>query len=112
MKTGSFAMLVHSVLGCKNLGQALERSLRFYGLILDDIAGSLVREGREAAIVLHERNSDMPPKIFGHEVLLMLLHGVACWLVGRRIPLLRARFRYPEPPHSAEYRLMYRTNYR
>jgi AraC-like DNA-binding protein len=28
-------------------------------------------------------------------------------LVGRRIPLLRADFSYAEPPHSAEYRLMY-----
>ena len=37
MKAGSFAMLVHAVLGCKTLGQALDRSLRFYGLILDDI---------------------------------------------------------------------------
>jgi AraC-like DNA-binding protein len=40
----------------------------------------------------------------------MLLHGVACWLVGRRIPILRAQFRYPEPAHSAEYRLMYCTD--
>src|ERR1700682_6732821 len=55
MKAGSFAMLVHSVLGCKTLGQALERSLRFYGLILDDIGGSLAREGKEATITLRER---------------------------------------------------------
>lgn len=107
MKAGSFAMLVHSVLGCKNLGQALERSLRFYGLILDDISGSLLRTPTEASIVLRERNEALQPKIFGHEVLLMLLHGVACWLVGRRIPILRAQFRYAEPAHSAEYRLMY-----
>jgi AraC-like DNA-binding protein len=108
MKAGSFAMLVHSVLGCKNLGQALDRSLRFFGLILDDIAGSRVRQGSETTVVLQER---MPgaPKVFGHEVLLMLLHGVACWLVGRRIPILRAQFSYAEPAHSAEYRLMYCT---
>ena len=29
MKVGSFAMLCHSVLSCKTLGQALDRSLRF-----------------------------------------------------------------------------------
>ena len=46
MKAGSFAMLCHSVLGCKTLGQALDRSLRFYALILDDISGS-ARAGRE-----------------------------------------------------------------
>ncbi len=107
MKVGSFAMSVHAVLGCKNLGQALERSLRFYGLILDDITGRLVRDKQEATIALRERSTAGAPKVFGHEVLLMLLHGVACWLVGRRIPVLRAQFRYPEPMHSAEYRLMY-----
>jgi AraC-like DNA-binding protein len=110
MKAGSFAMLVHAVLGCKNLGAALERSLRFYGLILDDISGSLSRCGAEAAVTLRERGTGAPARVFGHEVLLMLLHGVACWLVGRRIPILRARFGYPEPPHSAEYRLMYCTD--
>jgi AraC-like DNA-binding protein len=110
MKSGSFAMLVHAVLGCKNLGAALDRSLRFYGLILDDISGALSREGQEATISLRERAAGAPPRIFGHEVLLMLLHGDSCWLVGRRIPILRAEFGYPEPAHSAEYRLMYCTD--
>lgn len=106
MKAGSFAMLCHSVLGCKDLAHALERSLRFYGLILDDISGSLVHDEREARIVLKTRGGP-PQRTFGHETLLLLLHGVACWLVGRRIPILRAEFGYPEPEHSGEYRLMY-----
>jgi AraC-like DNA-binding protein len=105
MKYGSFAMLCHSVLGCKDLGHALERSLRFYGLIFDDFSGSLARESREARILIQARGR--PARIFGHEVLLLLLHGVACWLVGRRIPILRAEFSYPEPAHGAEYRLMF-----
>ena len=108
MKAGSFAMLVHAVLGCKNLSQALDRSLRFFGLILDDIAGSRVRQGAETTVILKERTR-ANPRVFGHEVLLMLLHGVACWLVGRRIPILRAQFSYPEPAYSGEYRLMYCT---
>jgi AraC-like DNA-binding protein len=107
MKAGSFAMLCHSVLGCRNLGQALDRSLRFYALILDDISGTLVREGGEARIVLRERAAGANPRVFAHELLLMLLYGVSCWLVGRRIPILRTEFSYAEPAHSAEYRLMY-----
>jgi AraC-like DNA-binding protein len=107
MKSGTFAMLCHSVLGCKTLGQALERSLRFYALVLDDISGTLVRDGAEARIVLHERHAGASHRVFAHELLLMLLYGVSCWLVGRRIPLLRSEFSYPEPAHSAEYRLMY-----
>ena len=110
MKAGTFAMICHAVLNSTSLGHALERSLRYYALILDDISGKLVRRGNEAAIELHETN--VPGRVFAHEVLLMLLHGVACWLVGRRIPVLRAQFSYPEPVHSAEYRLMYSTQLR
>jgi AraC-like DNA-binding protein len=107
MKAGSFAMLCHSVVACRTLGQALERSLRFYGLILDDISGSLLRDAAEARIVLHERVAGANQRVFAHELLLMLLYGVSCWLVGRRIPILRTEFSYAKPPHSAEYRLMY-----
>ncbi len=107
MKAGSFAMLCHSVLACRTLGQALDRSLRFYGLILDDLSGSLMRDTTEARIVLHERVPGANQRVFAHELLLMLLYGVSCWLVGRRIPILRTEFSYAQPAHSAEYRLMY-----
>jgi AraC-like DNA-binding protein len=108
MKAGSFAMICHSLLNCKTLGQAIDRSLRFYALILDDISGKLSRDGAEASITLHD--SAQARRVFAHEVLLMLLHGVACWLVGRRIPIKRAQFSYDEPAHSGEYRLMYSTS--
>jgi AraC-like DNA-binding protein len=108
MKAGSFAMICHSVLNCKTLGSAIDRSLRFYALILDDIYGKLNRNGAEASITLHDAAA--PQRVFAHEVLLMLLHGVACWLVGRRIPIKRAQFSYEEPGHSGEYRLMYSTS--
>ena len=112
MKAGSFAMLCHSVLGCKTLGNALERSLRFYALILDDISGTLMRDATEARIILHERIAGASQRVFAHELLLMLLYGVSCWLVGRRIPILRTEFSYAEPAHSAEYRLMYSADLR
>src|SRR6266850_2055518 len=54
-------------------------------------------------------HSGVNPRVFAHELLLMLLYGVSCWLVGRRIPILRTEFSYPEPAHSDEYRLMYCT---
>jgi AraC-like DNA-binding protein len=107
MKAGSFAMLCHSVLSCKTLGQAIDRSLRFYALLLDDIAGTAERDANEARIILHERVAGAGQRVFAHELLLLLLYGVSCWLVGRRIPILRTEFSYPEPAHSAEYRLMY-----
>src|SRR5450631_4879831 len=87
MKAGSFAMICHAVLNCKTLGQAIDRSLRFYALILDDISGTLMRDAKEAGIILHERVAGASQRVFAHELLLMLLYGVSCWLVGRRIPI-------------------------
>lgn len=107
MKSGSFAMMCHAVLNCPSLQHALERSLRFFALLLDDIRGKLERRDSHASLVLVERGPK--PRVFANEVLLMLVHGLSCWLVGRRIPILHACFSYPEPPHSAEYRLMYST---
>jgi AraC-like DNA-binding protein len=107
MKSGTFAMICHSTLGCDSLRHALERALRFFRLVLDDISGHLHVSNSEARLQLVER--DGPQRIFGQECLLMLLHGLACWLIGRRIPLNRAEFSYAEPTHSIEYRSMYST---
>ena len=107
MKSGSFAMLCHAVLNCGSLQHALERGLRFFTLVLDDICGKLERRDSRVSLVLEERGPK--PRPFANEVMLMLVHGLACWLVGRRIPILQACFSYREPPHSGEYRLMYST---
>src|SRR3984893_9684972 len=64
MKVGSFAMLCHAVLNCKTLGAALDRSLRFYALILDDISGSLIRDAKEARVVLPERVAGASLRVF------------------------------------------------
>jgi AraC-like DNA-binding protein len=112
MKSGSFAMLCHAVLACPTLAKALERSLRYFGLILDDLAGVLIKEGSVARIQLLDRADDARSREFAHETFLMLLHGLSCWLVGRRIPIACAEFAYAEPAHSAEYKLMYCTDLR
>jgi len=36
-----------------------------------------------------------------------MVHGLMCWLAGRRIPLLAAEFAYPRPSHANEYTIMY-----
>jgi AraC-like DNA-binding protein len=106
MKVGSFAMMCQTLVHCDTLGSALRCMTRFFNLLLDDFHCSLESDARHAHLVIRDR-SGRPPKVFGYETLLMLQHGVACWLVGRRIPILRAAFAYPEPSRSAEYQRMY-----
>ncbi|WP_370446380.1 AraC family transcriptional regulator [Glaciimonas sp. PCH181] len=107
MKVGSFAMMCRTLIHCPTLKSALVCMLRFFNLLLDDYHSTLVTDGRTSRIVIEERARAQKPRIFGHETLLMMQHGLACWLVGRRIPVLSASFAYPEPIYSAEYRAMY-----
>jgi AraC-like DNA-binding protein len=100
-------MLCRAVIHCETLGRALNRCSRFYDLLLDDVSIAVSRQGETARITLHDRNAPSPQRIFAHEGLLIILHGLSCWLVGRRIPILRAEFAYPQPAHSADYRTRY-----
>lgn len=108
MKVGSFTLLCHAVIHADTLGRALQRALRFFRLILDDMAGELVRDGEMARLVLTDRDPAGPPKrAFAYGTLLLMLHGLACWLVGRRIPVLTADFRCAEPVFSDEWRVLF-----
>ena len=39
--------------------------------------------------------------------LLVMLHGLLCWLAGRRVPLARVDWAHAAPPHADEYRRMF-----
>ncbi len=111
MKVGSFAMLCRTLVHCKTLKSALVCMMRFFNLLLDDYHCSIKSEGQYSQIVIKEYPQTLQKhpysRIFGHETLLIMQHGIACWLVGRRIPILTAGFAYPEPTYSQEYLLMY-----
>jgi AraC-like DNA-binding protein len=107
MKVGSFAMLAHTLTDCPTLGDALKRMARFFNLLLDDFHCALETHGDSALLAIRPCGRHGAPRVFGFETLLMLQHGLACWLVGRRIPVLSAAFCYAEAPRSAEYQRMY-----
>lgn len=112
MKVGSFAMLSHNAVHCRTLDKALTRALRFFSLMLDDLRGTLSRGDGVVVLTLSESDYDRPARVFGHETLLMFVHRLACWLVNRRIPIVWASFRYPEPAQAAEYPLMFTSDLR
>ena len=107
MKCGSFALLSHAVLHSENLERALKRILRGFAVFLDDIRGELRVEGRDAVIALSNRIEPAAARRFADETFLVMVHGMMCWLAGRRIPLSLAEFAHPRPPHAQEYRVMY-----
>ncbi len=107
MKVGSFALLCQAVLGCENLERALKRILRGLAVFLDDIDGELRLEGQEAVVRIHNRIAPEADRRFADESFLVLLHGLMCWLMGRRVHLNRVEFALPRPAHAREYTLMF-----
>lgn len=109
MKVGSFAAITYGCVGARTLFDAVRRMVRLFGIILDDTALELVVDGADAELRLQPtaRAADRAVEPFAHETLLVLSHGLMCWLVGRRIDIRRADFAYPPPLHWTEYRIMY-----
>lgn len=105
MRSGSFTLLCHCVLHAQTLEQALRRALRFLGVVLEDPSGELVIRDGLAEIELTDKGEAR--SAFAYRTYWILLHGITCWLVGRRIPIRRVDFRCAEPPQGADYRLFF-----
>lgn len=105
MRPGSFTLLCHAVLHAGTLEQALRRALRFLRVVLDAPHGKLLVVNGEARIVLADAGPPRPA--FAYRTFWMILLGVACWLIGRRISLRRIEFSCPSPEHRADYGLFF-----
>jgi AraC-like DNA-binding protein len=106
MKAGSFTLLCHTILHSTTLDRALHRALRFLRIVLDDFSSELVIDGDNACIILKDK-SENPKRSFAYGTYLLMLHGLACWIIGRRIPLTRADFRCATPRFKAEWEVLF-----
>ncbi|AYC33713.1 AraC family transcriptional regulator [Pseudomonas cavernae] len=105
-KPGTFAMACYTLIHCPTLEKAWTRGMLFYGLFPDAPTFSLRRDGDSVWLELDDSNL-RDPDHFLAESLLLIWHRLGSWLIGQRIRLLEARFRYAEPAHSAEYDLLF-----
>lgn len=101
MRPGSFRLMCYTVVHAGTLDRALRRALTFLNIVLDDPSGELRQNGGLAEIVLSDQEA--PRSAFTYRTYWLLVLGVACWLVGRRIPLNRVDFSCPAPANRQEY---------
>ncbi|WP_066155296.1 AraC family transcriptional regulator [Hydrogenophaga pseudoflava] len=107
---GSYGMLARASLSAPTLGVALKRWCRHHGLLTRDITLAVQTEGDEARIVLGEHRppgGDGSLREFCFVSVLRNIHGLACWFVDSRIPLLGACFPFAAPPHAQAYRVLF-----
>lgn len=112
LRPGTFEFLCRSAIGAPTLGVALERAARFLGVVLPDMEVRIAVEHDRARIEIAERRRLRAKaadhrRVFALEWLLRLLHGLACWLAGRSLPLDSVAFPYPRPAHAADYARVY-----
>lgn len=113
---GSFEFLCRATISAPTLAVALERASRYLRIVLPDLAVDLEITAKSAAIHLREtrplaRLADDAGRVFAFEWLLRLLHGLACWLVGRGLALDHVSFPYARPEHADDYALIYTENF-
>lgn len=107
---GSYGMLARASLSAPTLGVALKRWCRHHSLLTRDIALAVETGGDEARIVLTEHRppgGDGRLREFCFVSVLRNVHGLACWFVDSRIPLLGASFPFAAPPHAEAYRVLF-----
>ncbi|WP_336352659.1 AraC family transcriptional regulator [Pseudomonas atacamensis] len=111
LKSGSLAFLCRSAMAQPTLAAALDTGLTFLSLMLEKLPAQLVHQQSLAEIVLLEDDAE-PRRAFTYFTYWMIVHGVACWLAGRRIPILAIELRCAEPDFTDDYRVMFSENLR
>ncbi len=105
LRRGSFRLMCHVALGCHSLEQALRRILMFLRSALDDVYGELTYEDDSAVLVIHDHGVER--RLFSYGTWLILVHGLLCWLGGRRLPIQSIGFRPAQPLDDSDYRLRF-----
>ncbi|MGE8353918.1 MAG: AraC family transcriptional regulator [Pseudomonas protegens] len=111
LKSGSLAFLCRSAIAQPTLAMGLDSVLGFLSLMFERLPAQLVHQQSLAEIVLLEEEHE-PRRAFTYFTYWMIVHGVACWLAGRRIPILAIELRCPQPDFCDDYRVMFSDNLR
>lgn len=107
LKPGTFKFLSLSVVQSRTLLVALHRLTQFFRLVLDDLHFELVSGQDRVSVLIHPRTDAVRQQRFTQEVMLKLVHGMASWLAGRKLPLAGIDMAFEPPPYASDYVYLY-----
>ncbi|MFK8048298.1 MAG: AraC family transcriptional regulator [Halioglobus sp.] len=103
---GTFALMARHMVASATLGDALRYSARFYNLTSGALCWQ-IDEGAEARLTVKLLDDRHDQNHFIEELLLLIWHRFCNWLIGERVPLVCTEFRFSQPVHAAEHRIMF-----
>ena len=101
---GAFYFAGHLMVGAPTLGKALMLGARLYAYTNNGWSISFTESGDEVRFVVKLNSPQLDPDHLLAEFVLTGWHHIACWLIGKNIPLKQVNFDYPAPDHESEYR--------
>lgn len=102
IKPGAFETMCKLIVSCSNMRDAIRTGCRFYHLLSDDFTVRLRSDDAEACIWITDRIEDEEERRTINGVVLFILYGLICWLVGRKLPLNTVHYRSTQTQMSSE----------
>jgi AraC-like DNA-binding protein len=103
LRNGLLKYLCLSLLDAGKLEVALNRFGQFFHLILDDFRLQIRRDAQFGYVEMLIDPNRPPVSPLGRELMLKLVHGVASWLIWRKIPLAEVSFDFPRPAQVGDH---------
>lgn len=102
IKPGAFEAMCKLLMSCNDLREAIRTGCRFYHLLSDDFTVRLQWDEAEACIWVTDRIEDDDERRTINGVVLFIVYGLICWLVGRKLPLNTVHYKSAHTQMSSE----------
>ncbi len=106
-KYGTFALMAEWVSSAETLEELLQKGIRFYNQITDELQMTLEYEGDHVYLTTVFRRPELDFEHFYIEYWHVIWHRFASWYIGKPIKLLGAYINYT-PLDADEFRVLYR----
>lgn len=110
LRAGSLAFMFRSATAQATVLDGLNLALEFLRLMLGSWSARLEQQRSLAVVSLLEPGPAARP--FACFTFWMIVHGLTCWLAGRRVPILAVELKAPAPEDCGDYQRFFGANLR
>ncbi|WP_412050615.1 AraC family transcriptional regulator ligand-binding domain-containing protein [Hoeflea sp. Naph1] len=103
LRAGTFKYLGQILLDAPSAFIAMYRFSRYWSILLDDYKLEFSCNQGIVRLALVPLTQGIKPIASGHELMIKLIYGIASWLIGRRLEIIRVGFGFGRPARFSEH---------